>query len=321
MADRLIACECGKKLRVDARHAGKVVRCPGCRRTFAMPARGGEDLSEVLPAVLPDPRDEREEKIASSPRSGKAARPAARRDEEVLGDDDVEPIENERPRPRKKRRRRSASSGNFLISFMSLLAVRSLRGPLAVGVMAVMLLSFAFMEARLKGEASDTPQTIPLSRLAAYGPGDNAHVIITDFAPCNNFVFQVKGVNTYWEGVYVPVVPRAGMGGPNIALAVAPGAIRVIVHSTKVHNQQDLERVFGAPTLQGTIVNSIRSLDRETQDLLRSTYPGADFGSCYILQEGRKPFSAGLILLMTIGGTLLIVLCGLMVVARMLFYD
>jgi hypothetical protein len=319
VADQLIACECGKKLRVDARHAGKVIRCPGCRRTFAMPATVGEDLSTVLPAVLPDPQDEREDKIASAPRSGKAARPAVRRQEEVLGDDDVEPIEDERPRPRQKRRRRPARTGNFLMSFMSLLAVRSFRGPLVVGVLAVVLLSFAFMEARLKGEASDTPQTLPLAKLAANGPGDNAHVIITDFTFCDQILEKHKTVNlSRWEEVYVPVVPWAG--GPKRAQAGAPGTIRVIVHSTKVHNQQDLERVFGAPTLQGTVVNSIRSLDRETQDLLSSRY-GPGVGSWYILQEGRKPFSAGLVILMTVGGTLLLVLSGLMVVARMLFND
>jgi hypothetical protein len=323
VADQVIACECGKKLRVDERHAGKAVRCPGCRRTFKMPAPAAEDLPMVLPV------DEPEDNFAPAPRSARASRPAARREEEdVGGDDDVEPVEDERPRPRKRPRRRPAArrTGGF-VALLESIGQRqgTFRAAGGLGIVGFGLLMFAFLEGRLMGAASDTPQQLPLATLAARGPGDNAHVIITDFLACNNIVVERKGVNTYWEGAYVPVVPLNAdmkarlMQGQNLNQAVAPGSIRVIVHSTKVHNEQDLKRVFDAPTLQGTVVNSIRSLDSETQRLLRDSYPGADFGSCYILQEGRKPSSAGFVILMAIGGTLLLVVGGLLLVAHMLF--
>jgi hypothetical protein len=194
---------------------------------------------------------------------------------------------------------------------------------LVVSVAGAALLAVAFVEGRLMGAASATPQTLPLARLAANGPGDNAHVIITDFIPGDNFVYEYRGSQSHWESVYVPVVAadmQARLGpGPMGNRTIPPGSIRVIVHSSKVHSQADLPSIFGQPTIQGTVVNSIRSLDGQTQKLLRDAYPGADFASCYILQEGRKPSSAAFVILMALLGTLLTVTGGLLFATRYLF--
>jgi DNA-directed RNA polymerase subunit RPC12/RpoP len=294
MASQVIACECGRKLRVDERLAGKTVRCPACGRTFVAPEPPEEELPVVEPAY------------------------------------DVQPLEEERPRPRKKRRPRPSRLRRFFISLSSSLQDdKSPRYLFLLIAFGVALLVYAFLEGRLIGAAADKPQTLTLARLAAHGPGDNAHVIVTDFVPGNNFVYEERtlhGVPTgNWTAVYVPVVPltpdvqRRLAGGPTAKLDIPPGSIRVIVHSSRVHSQAELSTVFDRPFIQGTVVNSIRSLPRKTQELLQGAYPGTAFDSCWILQEGRKPSSAGLVIGAAILGTLLVVVGGLMFAARYLF--
>jgi hypothetical protein len=314
MPSQLIACPCGRKLRVEERHAGKTVRCPGCGRTFTVPVPPAEDILTVLPA---DP----------------APRPAPRRreDPEVGGDEDVEVIEDERPRPRpKRRRRRPAGLRGFFVSLSSRLQDdKSPRYLFLLIAFGVGLLICALIEGRLMGAAADRPQTLTLAQLAAHGPGDNAHVIVTEFLPGNNIVCEHRTVVGLpagnWTAVYVPVVPltpdvqtRLAQGQaarPNIP----PGSIRVIVHSTRVHGEAEMPNVFGKPFIQGTVVNSIRSLPRKTQELLQSAYPGTDFDSCWLLQEGRKPSSAFFVLGGAVLGMLLVVVGGLMFAARYLF--
>jgi hypothetical protein len=328
MASQIVPCQCGRKLRVEERHAGKTVRCPGCRRTFPVPAPAEEDIPDVLPADSDGPDDEGgKEKVVAKPRTRKAPRPAADRDDEYPGDDeDVDAGDEEEPRPRKKRRPRPTGIRGFFVSLSSRLQGDVAGRLLFVAVfVGVGLLVVAVMEGRLMGAASATPQTLPLARLAANGPGDNAHVIVTDFLPGDNFVYEYRGSQSHWQSVYVPVVPltqemQARLGPiPMGKRTIPPGSIRVIVHSSRVHSQADLPTVFGAPTIQGTVVNSIRSLDNQTQKLLRDSYPGTDFGSCYILQEGRKPSSAAFVILMATLGTLALVISGLLLAIRYLF--
>jgi hypothetical protein len=327
MASQIVPCECGRKLRVDERLAGKTVRCPGCRRTFAIPAPAEEDIPMVLPADSDGPDDEgQREKVAAAPQTRKAPRPAAGRDDEDVGDDeDVDGGDEKESRPRKKRPRPTGIRG-FFVSLSSRLQGDVAGRILFVAVfVGVALLVVAVVEGRLMGAASATPQTLSLAQLAANGYGDNAHVILTDFFPGDNFVYEYRGSQSRWESVYVPVVPltpqlRARLGpGAMGRQAIPPGSIRVIVHSSRVHSQTDLPTVFGAPTIQGTVVNSIRSLGSETQKLLRDSYPGTDFGSCYILQEGRKPSSAAFVILMATLGTLVTVTSGLLLATRFLF--
>ncbi len=299
MPSQLLVCECGRKLRVEERHAGKTVRCPACARTFTVPAPPGEDTFTVLPEESAPPPE---------PRRGEDERPRAR------------------PKQRRPQRSRRSGLHNFFAGLSYYLQGRNAGGLLAAVVVGgIALLVGAFMEGRLMGVASDRPQSMTLAQLADKGPGDNAHVLVTDYFPGNNFVYSqrtVSGMPTgNWTAVFIPVVPRTSnliqdLGGE---VKIPVDKIRVIVHSTGIHSDTDLARFFGKPTIQGTVVNSIRSLDGETQRLLREAYPGADFGSCYILQEGRKPSSAVFVLGMALLGMLLIVFACLLLLIRLLF--
>ncbi len=299
MPSQLLACECGRKLRVEERHAGKTVLCPACGRSFNVPAAPREDTFTVLPEeTAPTP----------APRRGEDERPRAR------------------PKPRRFQRPRRSGLHNLFANLSYYLQGRHATGLLAAVVVGgIALVVIAFVEGRLMGVASDKPQSMTLAQLADKGPGDNAHVLVTDYFPGNNFVYSqrtVSGMPTgNWTAVFIPVVPRTsnliqGFGGE---VKIPADKIRVIVHSTGIHGDADLARFFGKPTIQGTVVNSIRSLDGETQRLLREAYPGADFGSCYILQEGRKPSSAVFVLGLALLGMLLFVFGCLLFLVRLLF--
>lgn len=41
-----VACDCGKNLRVKEEHAGRKVRCPGCRAAVLVPVPASEDAEE-----------------------------------------------------------------------------------------------------------------------------------------------------------------------------------------------------------------------------------------------------------------------------------
>jgi hypothetical protein len=137
--------------------------------------------------------------------------------------------------------------------------------------------------------------------------------------------YEYKGTQSNWTSVYMPVAPltpelRARLAqNPNVVQDIPAASIRVIVHSAKVHGQADLPKVFAQPRIQGTIVNSIRSLDSQTQRLLQSSYPGANFEKCLILQEGRTPKGTGFTVVMALVGTLITVVCALLLLVRFLF--
>ncbi|HHH76218.1 MAG TPA: hypothetical protein ENL03_04250, partial [Phycisphaerae bacterium] len=72
-------------------------------------------------------------------------------------------------------------------------------------------------------------------------------------------------------------------------------------------------------TLDGLVINRIDSLDGDEKALIRSDFPNIDFDKVLILEEGRKPQSVTLSLVLMLGGIGLIigrVVLGLKIKAR-----
>ncbi|MBN2534860.1 MAG: hypothetical protein JXB88_18410 [Spirochaetales bacterium] len=67
--------------------------------------------------------------------------------------------------------------------------------------------------------------------------------------------------------------------------------------------------------VQGIVINKIKSLDHEEEELLKESFPAADLDNVLILDKGRKPGSLLSPLLMTGGGTALI-LFGLSIIIK-----
>jgi hypothetical protein len=189
--------------------------------------------------------------------------------------------------------------------------------PLIIGGV---LFFFGFQEWRLATKARGQPQRITAAQLEANGPGDNAHIELADFLFCNNYVYKSSSQRAAqagnWETVWIPAVP---LDGPYVqrlrSMAAAgqiqpnfippPDDVRIIIKSSKVKGEGDLQRLGDADTLKGVVVNEIESLGSEEKKHLQESYPGIDFSRCWIVQHEREPAGAGKVLgLMGGGGTL-----------------
>ena len=48
MGTMIVQCDCGKKIRVRDRHAGRTARCPGCQKPIQIPVL---DLGRIHPSA------------------------------------------------------------------------------------------------------------------------------------------------------------------------------------------------------------------------------------------------------------------------------
>jgi hypothetical protein len=317
-----ITCACGRPLLLRDEHAGLQVRCPLCGRQFAAPAPDA-----VVPAALPADRGSTydlapdDKPPAPPPVPDLLRRPAPA-------------VTDEPARPRRKPPFLHRCFGFVWHCVDNRFVYPLLWLVLLFGVMFVF---YSFREMRLAVAASETPQRLTLAQLAANGPGDNAHVVLTDFALCDGYVCLVKvgrferlitgsdPTRKHWEGVFVPLVPltpelrQRRARGEAVGRQPAPGNVRVLLLSYAVHGVADLDRLDTQPQVRGMVINSIKSLDAKTASLLRELYPGTDFGNCLIFQEGRLPSSTTTSLLVVFLGTCAIVGSGFLLLVRHLY--
>jgi len=176
---------------------------------------------------------------------------------------------------------------------------------LIVAILGAVGAWYGFKEFRLAGAASQTPKTISCKDLEANGPGENAHVNVTDFLLCpNGFVYQSQKNSTRWSKIWVPAVPLDGVFVEQLRKSMsadgklpsnipAPKNVRIIIKTANVHNESELDSFADKETLQGLVVNKVESLGSEEKKILSQSYPGIDFSTCWIVEEGRKPKSRG----------------------------
>src|SRR5262245_56729414 len=155
------------------------------------------------------------------------------------------------------------------------------RFGIAALVGGIALLYFGFQEKKLSDAASDEPEVISLQKLIERGPEGNPNILLTEFAPCENIVYESRG--EHWTKVWVPVVPASG----SVAQLFGKPATKVqaLIVSTKARNETELGERFDKPQLQALVTNRIASLKGKEKELLASQYPGTDFEKCLIIQE------------------------------------
>jgi hypothetical protein len=352
----IVTCPCGRQLRLDEQFAGRTVRCPICRQTFVASADkvGDFQIENPLPPSEPAPPPRLRETPATRPSqdsesstydlapasASKPASPASRPRPAIraIEDDDEEPEESERIR--RKVRRPSGSRGQLRPgSWPNVKAFDLTAGVLLIGALVAFFLSI--LNLSLASASSATPQRITLAQLLANGPGNNAHVLVTDFVPAQNYVYlyqQVRGKynlatppgseNRNWTEVWVPLVPltaemkdRLAAGG-DIADLLHPRAVRVVVRLANVHDRDSVEQWCGNKReVKGLVVNSVSSLNTTTKDLLKQSYPDSDFSTCLLIHEGRKPpWAIGIIFGFGMG-TLLMVAGSLWFIFRLVFRE
>jgi hypothetical protein len=187
------------------------------------------------------------------------------------------------------------------------------RVKLVVILLGAVVTFVGFQEWRLALKAKPEPQQITLDQLAAQGPGGNAHITLSGYAPCGNFIVYESGRRGgSWRKVWIPLVSANSGFVPGAGL---PSNVRVIFKTTKAKDEQDLSAILnnGAP-FTGMVINEIESMGGQEKRLLESNYQGIDVSKCYIVQHGRGPAGPAQVLGMMGGGGAL-VLVGLSWVA------
>lgn len=312
MARELVNCTCGRTLRVRPDDAGRPVRCPTCRRVFLAPTDDPEAMTLApgwqAPAPAP-PQAEEERTILLEP----------------VADDDAPQQPPPSRRLRRPRRVRRSRGPRWLVELAERLDGEKPLGVMlgALGLGAVLLV-IALVTGKAAAKASAKAQRITLAQLAANGPGGNAHVLVTDYAACNNYVYRAMrmkntGATGAWEAVYVPLVARDGPARPGLPLAgkVSGDQIRVIMYSTRARSADDVVEIFTVPEIEGTVIERTPSGDVER--LLRQAYPGLDLGRCVVLEERRKPTDPVVPIFAAVVGTIFFLVGGLLLAVRALY--
>jgi hypothetical protein len=138
-------------------------------------------------------------------------------------------------------------------------------------------LYMGFQEWRLSRVVQDKPHDMTLAELIEKGPGDNNHIVLSEFTFGDQYVYQKNektGSNT--GKVWVP-----------IATPKQFGPVRALVKADKVYNENDMHQFQKQPKIQGVVVNLIESVEGDERKLLEQAYPGADIPHCTIIEIDR----------------------------------
>src|SRR5947207_6389199 len=77
---------------------------------------------------------------------------------------------------------------------------------LGLVVVGIFLVVKGVNEHTLSGKTKDQPQRISCAKLASEGPGDNAHIVLTDFLMAPNYVYEGRGKSGTWSNAWVPAL-------------------------------------------------------------------------------------------------------------------
>jgi hypothetical protein len=200
-----------------------------------------------------------------------------------------------------------------------------------------------WQEWTLYSTGSADAQLITAADLAAHGPGDSIHVKVTDFVL--GPAFALAGRKDKWSRVWIPLLPVGrGMSKKtlnayltillqNQPLAAATCSsyflkfsrfgsrpeIKIVVKSFHVGDDRQARQFYDRYKRQpmtGIIINSIHTLGFKERHELEKIYPGFDFSSVLVLEEGREFPSLAKVLCLLGAGTFLLVAAG---VAAVLF--
>ena len=148
------------------------------------------------------------------------------------------------------------------------------------------LFGYGLQEVRLGGVAKPEPQTITCKDLGEKGPGDNAHVRMTDYTLLTaDFAVErrKKQTDEKWNKAWIPAVPKGTTlqtGEPH----------RVLVHVDKRDSdQKTLDELEARPVIEGTVINEIDKIGDDVRKVLEASYPLHPVDKAWILEVDRKP--------------------------------
>jgi hypothetical protein len=139
-------------------------------------------------------------------------------------------------------------------------------------------------EKRLLDKGTPQPQRITLAELAAKSEVDNVHLTITDFDWGTHYVAEERKGGSL-ACVWFPLVPP----GHNERIPrQSDNVIRVVVKSTKVRTDAEVQQLASRTELTGIVTNDIASMGANPAEKLYEYYPGANFKKAFVIEEGRE---------------------------------
>ena len=163
---------------------------------------------------------------------------------------------------------------------------------------------FGYKEYRLSKKVQSTPQRISAADLEKNGPGDNANVVLVDYAFGENYFRKAKkNSDANWTKVWIPTLSSE---------ATDPTAFQIIVVSDKIKSESNMASAELSNQLSGVIINEIDSLGSEESKLLKQNYPKLNLDKVWIIEHDRTIPIAGKAMLMAGGGLALVVGGGVM---------
>lgn len=159
---------------------------------------------------------------------------------------------------------------------------------------------YGYQEMRLAKAAKPEAQVMTCEQLAARGPGENAHVRLTEFELLDNYIYR-EGKSGKWSTSYVPAV------APRVKDVPSVQAVNVLIKSNQARDEAALYRLAEGP-IEGVVINVVSALGDEEKRLLSESYPTLNFDKCWIVEAGKRPASQGQVFGMLGGGAGLAVL-------------
>ena len=173
----------------------------------------------------------------------------------------------------------------------------------------VAVVFWGWRERQLASASSGEAHRMTCKQLGDSGPGDNAHVVLTDFLMTHQIVYA-EAKSGAWKKVWVPAVPIDSEYAKQLQAAegdatkvAVPRPVKVIVLAKDVKDEMALDDLGGKDELEGMVINVIDELGKEERTLLEKSY--GDVSGAQIFEVGRAPTSAVLALLAIAAGALL----------------
>ena len=202
-----------------------------------------------------------------------------------------------------------------------------IRFALALVIGGAVLTFFGYNEHKLASAAASDPQSITAADLAANGPGENAHVAVTDAYILDSYsAYYYEDKPSEFEKVWIPAIsmddPYVAKIDELVAAAEAnnpddpdytavlelsyPTNIKLVIYSEELKSEGQVEAFMQQTNVTGLVMNELEKLDGEELTQLREMYPSLNTDNVYLIEHNRKPKSTGTTMLMMVGGVLLI---------------
>lgn len=148
-----------------------------------------------------------------------------------------------------------------------------------MGVFGVLLAGLfgllGYQEYLVHSTSQAEPQRITAAELGAKGPGDNIHVVVTDFEVGQNYVVEEK--NGRWNMVWAPLFAPGKDGDVS--------ELRVLLRAAGPDNEDELAELLSQGEVQGLITNNLVLWNQTPGQEFTDVYPGADYRKMWLVAD------------------------------------